>query len=272
MGEWDGPGFSADCEWELWMPGAVLVVIKALKARRVFRSPQLMELIKGYMVLGASERGLGSVRACLSSAVSGRAQPSFDALCPSPHPGLRHLGITATPSLVPSACLGLSSPLPERHGLCLESLAPSSPPAWASPRLCSQAGPATCPDAPPRVPSCTCTSPLLSHRGAPGTLLPLPFCSDLGQTSVQLCSFPLGLISLEMIPYPVSPSLWGIKPHEDRAPWLGFLPVPGPAWACCQRGPGRRCRFPTSQSGAVAVAPCPVAQRSSGFSWFMFLL
>lgn len=134
------------------MPGAVLVVIKALKARRVFRSPQLMELIKGYMVLGASERGLGSVRACLSSAVSGRAQPSFDALCPSPHPGLRHLGITAAPSLVPSACLGLSSPLPERHGLCLESLAQSSPPAWASPRLCAQAGPATCPDAPPRRP------------------------------------------------------------------------------------------------------------------------
>lgn len=77
------------------------------------------------------------MRACLSSALPGRAHPCFDALCPSPHPGLPHLGGAAAPSLVPSACLGLSSPLPERHGLCLGSLAPSSPPAWACPRLCS---------------------------------------------------------------------------------------------------------------------------------------
>lgn len=122
------------------------------------------------MVLGASERGLGSVRACLSSAVPGRARPCFDALCPSPHPGLPHLGITATPSLVPSACLGLSSPLPERQGLCVGSLVPSSPPAWASPRLCSHGLSRRWSCRVPRHPSPAC--PLLSHLNAPGTLLP----------------------------------------------------------------------------------------------------
>lgn len=77
------------------------------------------------------------MRACLSSALPGRAHPCFDALCPSPHLGLPHLGVAAAPSLVPSACLGLSSPLPKRHGLCLGSLVLSSLPAWVSPRLCS---------------------------------------------------------------------------------------------------------------------------------------
>lgn len=142
------------------------------------------------------------MRACLSSALPGRAHPCFDALCPSPHLGLPHLGVAAAPSLVPSACLGLSSPLPKRHGLCLGSLVLSSLPAWVSPRLCSHGlsrhwscRPQTPLPGIPRhlslaSPRCACASPLLSHLDAPGTLLPLPFCSDLGQTSVQLCSFP----------------------------------------------------------------------------------
>lgn len=54
------------------------------------------------MELGASERGLGWMRACLSSAL-----PCFDGRCPCPHAGLRHLGVT--------------QPLPERHGRVWEA-------------------------------------------------------------------------------------------------------------------------------------------------------